>query len=415
MTLAPLKKRGGRWATAVLLSWLIISTGRFYPYYLTYFNEIVGGPENGLNYLVISDLDWGQDLPQLQQHVAENDIDTLYLSYFGTVPPELYGLHYRQLPAWPPRGTPTQHPFHPTYPLPGTYAISAANLVGSHFEDNPQLYSWFQEQPPEERLGNSIYIYTVPISPTLTPTPVNWVAHNVPLPTLPDSFITNTLKTNNIHPRWINAQHALLFPTGRMVLHLNDDSPLAPSLAQLLNQIAPTPQSLTLTSEQTTTFYEWTDGQTAVDQYLTTNPLTPADNTLNQPSTCTPETPLSHPKLGNTATFLGWQSLTPLTAGQPYQGLSVWRIEQPLDTPLSIFVHLLAADGTIIAQSDRFDVTHDYLQAGDTLIQQHEWQTPDTLPADACWLAIGLYRKDNLQRLTVSDPPLERLFIPLNR
>ncbi|WP_187782134.1 ArnT family glycosyltransferase [Gimesia chilikensis] len=42
--------------------WAIFSTLYYYPHQLAYFNELVGGPENGWKHLLGSNLDWGQDL-----------------------------------------------------------------------------------------------------------------------------------------------------------------------------------------------------------------------------------------------------------------------------------------------------------------------------------------------------------------
>lgn len=38
-----------------------------YPHYLAYFNELAGGPRNGYQSLVDSNLDWGQDLKELRR------------------------------------------------------------------------------------------------------------------------------------------------------------------------------------------------------------------------------------------------------------------------------------------------------------------------------------------------------------
>src|SRR3989344_5749098 len=43
----------------ILLSWYIYENIRVYPYYLTYFNQTVGGPSGGYKYVVDSNLDWG--------------------------------------------------------------------------------------------------------------------------------------------------------------------------------------------------------------------------------------------------------------------------------------------------------------------------------------------------------------------
>ncbi|HIE38715.1 MAG TPA: phospholipid carrier-dependent glycosyltransferase, partial [Anaerolineae bacterium] len=53
---------------AALLVWLTLSNLAIYPHYLAYFNEPVG-PRNGYRVLVDSNLDWGQDLPALEQYV----------------------------------------------------------------------------------------------------------------------------------------------------------------------------------------------------------------------------------------------------------------------------------------------------------------------------------------------------------
>jgi hypothetical protein len=63
----------GRWrqATAVTaLGWLVVVSTAVHPYYLAYFNELAGGPVNGRSFLVVSDLDWGQDLVGLQRYNA---------------------------------------------------------------------------------------------------------------------------------------------------------------------------------------------------------------------------------------------------------------------------------------------------------------------------------------------------------
>ncbi|MFL6234977.1 MAG: ArnT family glycosyltransferase [Thermoanaerobaculia bacterium] len=53
-----------RWqpaAVAALALWLAVASFSFHPQYLSYFNEIAGGPANGWRWLLDSNLDWGQD------------------------------------------------------------------------------------------------------------------------------------------------------------------------------------------------------------------------------------------------------------------------------------------------------------------------------------------------------------------
>src|SRR5205807_230734 len=54
--------RPGQWrgalAVSALLSWGIASSLAVYPHSLSYFNEVVGGPDNGGAHLIDSNLDW---------------------------------------------------------------------------------------------------------------------------------------------------------------------------------------------------------------------------------------------------------------------------------------------------------------------------------------------------------------------
>ena len=58
-----------RLAILALLGWAVFSSLRVYPHSMSYFNELAGGPENGHNYLVDSNIDWGQDLLELRDWV----------------------------------------------------------------------------------------------------------------------------------------------------------------------------------------------------------------------------------------------------------------------------------------------------------------------------------------------------------
>jgi Dolichyl-phosphate-mannose-protein mannosyltransferase len=56
--------RWARWQPAMLGAltvWLALSSFSVHPQYLSYFNEIAGGPANGWRWLLDSNLDWGQD------------------------------------------------------------------------------------------------------------------------------------------------------------------------------------------------------------------------------------------------------------------------------------------------------------------------------------------------------------------
>ena len=77
-----------RFIVPVLLLWYLISSVLVHPNYLTYFNELVGGPKNGSKYLTDSNIDWGQSHLSLKKFMVNNKIENIKYSFNGTVNPE---------------------------------------------------------------------------------------------------------------------------------------------------------------------------------------------------------------------------------------------------------------------------------------------------------------------------------------
>ncbi|HUS94464.1 MAG TPA: phospholipid carrier-dependent glycosyltransferase [Patescibacteria group bacterium] len=145
---------------AVVASVLIIDI-ILHPHYLSYFNILGGGPSNGHQILVDSNLDWGQDLLRLKKWMAHNEIEKVKLSWFGTADPGYYDIDYEPLPGL------THHfdlwwdvPFDSETPEPGIYAISVSNLWEIPLEEK-NVFPWFRDRPPDDRIGYSIHIYMV--------------------------------------------------------------------------------------------------------------------------------------------------------------------------------------------------------------------------------------------------------------
>jgi Dolichyl-phosphate-mannose-protein mannosyltransferase len=80
----------GRAAAVVLLGWSVASSAFSHPDYLAYFNEL--GGKHPENILVISDLDWGQDLTRLADYARENQITHLGIAYENYYDPVALGL-----------------------------------------------------------------------------------------------------------------------------------------------------------------------------------------------------------------------------------------------------------------------------------------------------------------------------------
>jgi hypothetical protein len=137
---------------------LAIATLAAFPDYLAFFNVASGGERGGLHLLSDSNLDWGQDLPQLAAWQAAHPDRKLYLSYFGTVDPAHYGIRYTNLPGGYALGPPPAEPREP-----GVIAISATNLQGVFSQDVREYYEQLRGVEPFDVLGGTIYLYEWPL------------------------------------------------------------------------------------------------------------------------------------------------------------------------------------------------------------------------------------------------------------
>jgi len=143
----------------ILLGWYIVSSLTTWPYYLSYFNEIGGGKENGYKYVVDSNYDWGQDMKRLKKWLDENNIEKIYVDYFGGSDSKYYlGKKYRP---WQGTNKPKNFP-------KGNYlAVSATLLQGGRgnpvpgFNQPTGYYRWLDEYKPVARAGTSIFIYYI--------------------------------------------------------------------------------------------------------------------------------------------------------------------------------------------------------------------------------------------------------------
>ncbi len=148
-----------KWKTiiAILAIAYLIPAILSYPNYLSYFNIIAGGPDNGHRWLIDSNLDWGQDLPGLKKYMEKNGIEEIKLGYFGRVDPEIYGIKYT---------LPNRQLEH------GIYAISVNFLVGRPYymlKDNPKelvyvdldYFKKYKSLKPIEVINNTIYIFKI--------------------------------------------------------------------------------------------------------------------------------------------------------------------------------------------------------------------------------------------------------------
>ncbi len=78
----------------ILVAALALEAARAWPYPLTFFNALAGGPGGGDRIVNDSNVDWGQGLVALQRELEGRGIRGVLLAYHGTVDPALYGIDY---------------------------------------------------------------------------------------------------------------------------------------------------------------------------------------------------------------------------------------------------------------------------------------------------------------------------------
>lgn len=156
-----------RWAFVGLALVSATEVGIAYPYYLSYFSSVVGGPFQGYRYLSDSNLDWGQDLKRLARWVRQEKLEGVLLGVFSSADPAAYGLNFMPVPGF---GAVTYQE-RPLRPLPSrlVLAISELNLQGTYFTQ-PAL---FHTRVP---IGRDVYhfLFDHPLLKRVTPSIRVW-------------------------------------------------------------------------------------------------------------------------------------------------------------------------------------------------------------------------------------------------
>jgi hypothetical protein len=133
--------------------------GRAFPHPLAFFNTLIGGPAHGAEYLVDSNLDWGQDLKGLKAWMDERRVPEINLAYFGSADPAYYGIRARYLNGALPyvRNDQVRPPS-----LPGYVAVSATLESGALAPDSGRDAYWgLRQLEPVAVIGYSIKVYWV--------------------------------------------------------------------------------------------------------------------------------------------------------------------------------------------------------------------------------------------------------------
>jgi 4-amino-4-deoxy-L-arabinose transferase-like glycosyltransferase len=156
-----------RWPARIaligILSWQVVSTSRFHPDYLAYFNELAGRhPEEFL--LWGCDYDCGQDTGELARLLEQYNVSHLALRIFSSAdlprlgfPPFQILNPYEQTPGWVAVSVSTIR----TGEVRGTWSST-----GTVRQIPPSLrvdaYRWLSNCQPVARAGKTIFLYHVP-------------------------------------------------------------------------------------------------------------------------------------------------------------------------------------------------------------------------------------------------------------
>jgi 4-amino-4-deoxy-L-arabinose transferase-like glycosyltransferase len=135
----------------VVFIYLVIEAVRIYPYYLAYFNNFIGSPNNAYKYLIDSNLDWGQDLKRLDVYMEKHNIEKIHINYFGG------GSVEHQL------GEKAEY-FNPNEAseLPRGWIALSATPYQTEFngiKTNPEILQELRKREPDAQIGHSILLY----------------------------------------------------------------------------------------------------------------------------------------------------------------------------------------------------------------------------------------------------------------
>lgn len=352
---------------AAAVGWLILVSVWIYPHFLAFFNVIAGGPDNGWRALVDSNIDWGQDLSALARWQDETGNQPIWLSYFGEARPAYYAIDYTGLESYPPRlMNPLARPYVPSDPAPGWYAISATTLQGVHFDDH-DLYRYFRERAPDDKLGYSIFLYDVPARGEGADVLLSGIQ---PDEIAADDFAL--LDTNDVLFRWIDGRQAVLLPAEARPRWLveSTDAPLATNLREALGIDGAAEDASNRAYRIVRLPQEEADFEPPAEEFDAG---------------------------GGRVSFLG----ADIQRGQELiQVQTRWRqVGEP--APVKIYVHLLDSQGELVSQWDGLGVAWEGWRNGDTLYHLHDLPLPEPLSPGTYQLVAGLYHPQSLDRWEV--------------
>ncbi|MGI8786113.1 MAG: ArnT family glycosyltransferase [Acidobacteriota bacterium] len=139
---------------AISIVWLAVVSLWIQPHYLSYFNELAGGPSRGWRYLSDSNADWGQASRLWADYSRRHPGTTFKTALHPADPPSQYGARDEDvLPVF----FKSLHPGVEPQLTEGTYAVSTAFLVSRRIG---QL-AFLRDLAPVDHVGYVIRVYAI--------------------------------------------------------------------------------------------------------------------------------------------------------------------------------------------------------------------------------------------------------------
>lgn len=370
-----LKRRYWKAIILALLGWLLVGAICIYPDHLAFFNEVIGGPRNGYQYLADSNLDWGQANRELAAYLQRRGIERIWPALFTPIDPAAYGIHYDPLPTpWVGDWIVNFPRFNPP---PGVYAIGATHLQGVYLRrDDRDVFDWFRRREPMDRIGYSIFVYEVTARTTGH---YQWVALcGTPDPLLEDDEISRWFGRDDLRVVYFNCEHSWVYPalgtSGWYVLPLQKDR--LPALGNDYLLDAPV-------------VYAAPNGHVPYAVVAWEGDRSPASllDALQVQE--------NGALFGDSLRLVGHRVID--SGDQPIPGSgfaadTVWAVESgPVETPISIFAHLLTREGILIATGDGLGVPPVQWLPNDWIVQRHSMEISSQRDATHCCLRVGVY------------------------
>jgi len=404
-----------RLAVYALGLWYIAGTVRVFPYEIAFFNELIGGPQNGHHYLMDSNIDWGQGYKELRDYLAEHPGPVPKVSYTYKTLPSHYGIPCEPLP---PEidASPLAAPFHP---LPGRYVISLMSLQLG-WPGDPSMYAWFRQVKPTAEIGYSFFLYDI------SPPPLHWIAQcNVPVAPLSKQVIAWGFGGSDLRRVEFDCRAGWVYPSGSTrsgVYALHNDlirerkrklpsllfSSPVPRDPFVVRRLSEARLSLDM-NRYTTDYPAFVLYEQEKPPAVPDSPMVIAGRAEAIPNSDGVQVAVPVALSGPLA-FLG--------AGVYRDGLGLdvetwWQVaEGPIARPFSIMGHLLTPGGEVLGVSDGLAVLPVELLPGDILVQRHRFEG---VTGEEFLLRTGAYWLDTMERWPVAgEPGADAIFIRIH-